>query len=274
MKLGVISDLHIDSNHKASKRENDFSISLANQLNKQNIETLLLAGDISSDYRISQDFIEQVKQQTDCNILFVPGNHDFWSRKNKEENTEEIYRYFRRQDESILEKPFLLNDEWAVVGNAGWYDYGYADHNHYTKEEFDKMKYKAGAWNDKYYVHWAAENQVIAQTMLERIESDLQQIGSRKVILMTHIVTHPEFVVPLPNKIYDYFNAFLGSRSYETLYKNYPIAYSIMGHVHFRKTYFENDTQYICACLGSKRYWANKNDVEAEIKRTLVTFDV
>src|SRR5699024_9073496 len=100
----------------------------------------------------------------------------------------------------------------------------------------DRMKYRIGAWNDKYYVHWQEENQAVSQWMLSKIEKDLQSIGNRKVILMTHVVTHPEFVVPLPNRVYNYFNAFLGSRSYETLYQNYPIAYSIMGHVHFRKT--------------------------------------
>ncbi len=274
MKIGVISDLHIDSNQKAMSREKDFSRSLADQLNQQAVEVLLLAGDISSDYRLSQSFIENVKQQSDCKILFVPGNHDFWSRKNGETDTAGIYTYFKEQEESLLEKPFLLNEEWAVVGNAGWYDYGYADQKQYTKADFDRMKYRIGAWNDKYYVHWNEKNQVVADWMLGKIEKDLQQIGERKVILMTHVVTHPEFVVPLPNRVYNYFNAFLGSRSYETLYQNHPIAYSIMGHVHFRKTFQDNQTQYICACLGNKKHWSNKNEIEAEIKRTLVTFEI
>ncbi|MBM6614524.1 metallophosphoesterase [Desemzia sp. RIT804] len=273
MKIGVISDIHIDSNKKAIPEGSTFAKALAKQLNQKGIELLLLAGDISSDYLLSQRFLDKLKIETDCRILFIPGNHDYWSRKNGEENTQRIYEFFKQQPESILEKPYIINDKWAVVGNSGWYDYGYADEEQYSKEDFDRMKYRIGAWNDKYYVHWGKENQTVAQWMLDKIEEDMEMIGDRNVILMTHIATHPQFVVPLPSRVYDYFNAFLGSPSYEWLYQKYPIKYSIMGHVHFRKTFRDEERTYISACLGNKKHWRVKN-IESEIKRTMVTFEI
>lgn len=273
MKVGVISDLHIDTNKKAVPEGESFAGILAHDLNEQKVELLLLAGDVSSDYQLSQDFIAELVKATNCQVLFVPGNHDFWSRKNGQEDTLGIYNFFKNKPESVLEKPFIINDEWAVVGSAGWYDYGYADVDQYTKEEFDQMKYRIGAWNDKYYVHWPLENQAVAQTMLDKMESDLEEVGNRKIILMTHVVTHPQFVVPLPHRIYDFFNAFLGSSSYEWLYHKYPIKYSVMGHVHFRKTLRDTERTYICACLGNKKHWQSKN-LKEEIRRTLVTFEI
>lgn len=273
MKVGVISDLHIDSNRKAVPEGESFAAILAQELNEQGVELLLLAGDISSDYQLTQDFLEALSDEANGKVLFVPGNHDFWSRKNGQEDTLGIYNFFKSKPQSVLERPYIIDDHWAVVGNAGWYDYGYADEEQYTKEQFDQMKYRIGAWNDKYYVHWPMENQAVAQTMLDKIEADLNTIGDRKVILMTHVATHPQFVVRLPHRIYDFFNAYLGSSSYEWLYGEYPIKYSIMGHVHFRKTLRDSERSYISACLGNKKHWHTK-ELKEELKRTLVTFEI
>lgn len=273
MKIGVLSDLHIDTNKKKLNGTETFANIIVKQINHQNIDVLLIAGDISSDYLVSQQFIDEVTDKSGIPILFVPGNHDFWSLRNGETDTKKIYQFFENQPDSLLNKPYILNDEWAVVGNGGWYDYGYANQEKYTKSEFDDMKLRVGVWQDKRYVHWGEGNKQVAQWMLDKLEADLQSVGNRKVILMTHVVTHPKFVVSLPHKIYDYFNAFLGSSSYEKLYKNYPIVYSIMGHVHFRKTLVENQVNYICACLGGSKHWLTK-DPEAEVVNALLTFQL
>ncbi|AEB29064.1 mannose PTS, EII [Carnobacterium sp. 17-4] len=273
MKIGVLSDLHIDTNKKKLNGTETFANIIVKQINHQNIDVLLIAGDISSDYLVSQQFIDEVTDKSGIPILFVPGNHDFWSLRNGETDTKKIYRFFENQPDSLLNKPYILNDEWAVVGNGGWYDYGYANQGKYTKSEFDDMKLRVGVWQDKRYVHWGEGNKQVAQWMLDKLEADLQSVGNRKVILMTHVVTHPKFVVSLPHKIYDYFNAFLGSSSYEKLYKNYPIVYSIMGHVHFRKTLVEDQVNYICACLGGSKHWLTK-DPEAEVVNALLTFQL
>ena len=273
MKIGVLSDLHIDTNQKKLTGEETFSEIVSKQISQQQIDLMLIAGDISSDYLVSQQFLDEVTNKSGIPVLFVPGNHDFWSIKNGETDTKKIYRFFKNQTNSLLNKPYILNDEWAIVGNGGWYDHGYGDQTKYTQAEFNEMKLRFGTWQDKRYVHWGEENRETAQWMLNKIESDLQSVGERKIILMTHVVTHPKFVVSLPHKIYDYFNAFLGSSSYEKLYQTYPIAYSIMGHVHYRKTLVDNQVNYICACLGGSKHWLTK-DPTAEISKAIVVFQL
>lgn len=272
MKIGVISDLHIDSNQKKLKRGDSYDVLLAQLLYNNEVDLLLLAGDITSDYRESIIFLDKMKQHNVGSLLFVPGNHDFWSINNKETDTEKIYQIFCDREDSPVGKPFFINEDIAVVGNPGWYDYGFAS-DKYTIEEFEQKKLKVGGWNDRLYVHWNDSDQHVASRMLDQIKADLQLIGNRNAILMTHVVTNPQFTVPLPHRIYDYYNAFLGSKSYMTLYENYPITHSVMGHVHFRKSLKENDIQYYCNCLGSGRYWWT-DDPLTEMSYTLETFQI
>ncbi|WP_313469962.1 metallophosphoesterase, partial [Carnobacterium sp.] len=185
MKIGVLSDLHIDTNGKHLPENETFATLLNNQIKKQQIDLFLIGGDISSDYRVSQAFLDELGQLSGIPILFVPGNHDYWSRNNGETDTKKIYDYFKSQPESILERPYIINDQWAVVGNSGWYDYGFADTNQYDDLDFQKMKLRVGTWQDKRYCDWGESDQAVAQWMLEKMEEDLEKVGDRKVILMT-----------------------------------------------------------------------------------------
>ena len=44
-----------------------------------NIELLLIAGDISNNYQMTADYINKIKQLLNIPVLFIPGNHDFWT---------------------------------------------------------------------------------------------------------------------------------------------------------------------------------------------------
>lgn len=273
MKIGVLSDLHADTNSKALREGETFSSLLSELLKEKEVDLLLLAGDNTGEAEASHVLNQEIENKSGVPVLFVPGNHDLWSRTNGRKDTEKLYRELTEKPESLIGKPRILSDEWAVAGTGGWYDYGYADHKKYTIEEFEKKHFRFAHWNDAHYVHWKKSDPEIAEEMYVQLQQDLHSVGSRKIILMTHIVTHPDFVVPLPNKMYSYFNAFLGSTSYEKLYQDFPIHYSIMGHVHFRKILKENGTEFISACLGGKKHWVG-TDARQELERTLVTFEI
>lgn len=272
MKIGVLSDIHIDINERKLARGQKFDLLLAELLYNNEIDLLLLAGDISSDYHESLTFLDQMKNHRTSKILFVPGNHDFWSIRNHETDTEKIYQTFCQREESPVGKPFLINDQFAIVGNPGWYDYGFGSKK-FSVSDFENKKLDVGGWNDRLYVHWKHSDLEVSQQMLNEIENDISKVEGRTVILMTHVVTHPQFVVPLPNRIYDYYNAFLGSKSYMRLYEQYPISHSIMGHVHFRKSLLENGIHYYCACLGNGRHWWT-DDPYSEMAYALEIFTV
>ncbi|MDE1548432.1 metallophosphoesterase [Jeotgalibaca caeni] len=272
MKIGVLSDLHIDRNERKLAPGDSYDKLLAELLYAEEIDLLLMAGDISSDYHDSLAFLDKMKNHHVSKLFFVPGNHDFWSIRNHQTNTDEIYRIFCEREESLVGRPYQINEEYAIVANPGWYDYGFAS-SKYSLEDLEEKKLRFGGWNDRLYVHWNQSDREVAASMLQQIEADIQTVPEQKIILMTHVVTHPQFTVPLPHRIYDYYNAFLGSKSYLKLYDEYPISHSIMGHVHFRKSLKENGIRYYCACLGNGNHWWT-DDPRIELAYTLESFTI
>lgn len=272
MRIGTLSDLHIDRNDEYSGLNAERT--LADLVKEREIDYLLIAGDISNHYEKTHAFIKKVEQLSQVPVFFVPGNHDYWARDHDETDTCKLNAFFNEQTYSLVDKPVLIGENWAVVGTPGWYDYGYGNSQKYDNEAFEKKQYGFASWNDRHYVDWGKSDQQISQDMLTQLKQDLKSVGNRQIILMTHVATHPQFVIPLPHRIYNYANAFLGAKSYEQVYTDFPnIKYSIMGHVHFRKVVRDKERTYITACVGNHKHWKIK-DFKTQLDKSLVTFDI
>lgn len=274
MKIGTLSDLHIDRNEWDMKPDETLLDILAEMIKTQAIDLLLIAGDISNHYLVSHDFIKNLAKIVQIPVKFVPGNHDYWAKDHDVSDTHQVNHFFNQQDYSLVGKPYAINDEWAVVGTPGWYDYGYANHEKYSEAQFEKKKYGFASWNDLHFVNWNQSDRDVSQNMLNQLYRDLETVKHKKIILMTHIATHKDFVVPLPNRIYNYANAFLGAKAYETVYDDFEsIKYSIMGHVHFRKVVRDTQRTFISPCLGSSKHWTDKG-LKNQLEKSLVTFEL
>ncbi|UXU53051.1 metallophosphoesterase [Staphylococcus arlettae] len=269
MKIGVISDLHIDRSKRYTPE--DFERHLCNSVQSQRIDVLLIAGDISNNYQLSAQFIKTIKTKLQITVLFVPGNHDFWTQSGDLASLE-ILDYYMAMQECLIGQPYIINDEWAIVGNTGWYDYSYAD-SRFSLERIEQRKYIGATWQDKERINWPIHDRKMSDIAVRQITKDIQQVADKKLILMTHIVTHNNFTVPMPHRIFDYFNAFIGTSDFDQIYDRYPIHYSIMGHVHFRNHFEEQGTTYICPCLGYERQWRT-TDLAREITQSLYTFNI
>ncbi|MCJ1655642.1 metallophosphoesterase [Staphylococcus sp. NRL 16/872] len=267
MKIGAISDLHIDRNPKLEVQA--YLASLTKVAMKRDIDILLIAGDISNHFQESYQFIRELQYKLSIPVLFVPGNHDYWVPDNSI-TSEEIYEFYAKQPECLIGKPYIINNDWAIVGHTAWYDYSYAD-NKFEIERIERGKYYGATWQDKVKIDWQMDDRTLSQFTAKQTKNDLEKVSDKNIILMTHIVTHPQFVVPTPHRIFDFFNAFIGTRDFDSLYKNFSIKYSIMGHVHFRKTLFDNGVTYMCPCLGYRREWRTDN-IEEEMNHALVDF--
>ena len=60
MKIGMISDLHIDVNEKALKEGETVDALLTELIHTKKLDLLLIAGDISNHYLRSQHFLEDL----------------------------------------------------------------------------------------------------------------------------------------------------------------------------------------------------------------------
>ena len=106
---------------------------------------------------------------------------------------------------------------------------------------------------------WGMSDIEVSREAAVMSEKDLQKVEDKKIILVTHVVTDSSFSVPMPHRIFNYFNAFIGTSDFQPLYQKYNIRYSLMGHVHFRGEIEKNGIEFACVSLGYFREWRTKN---------------
>ncbi|WP_028558723.1 metallophosphoesterase [Paenibacillus pinihumi] len=270
MNIGVISDLHVDINEAADGPS--IEEALLEVSNENKLDALIIAGDISNDVNRSLAVLSSLKAQSGIPVLFVPGNHDYWSKVNGIKDTWQVYKQFQTYEGNLCERPFELDNGWVVIGSSGWYDYTMGD-SKYSTEQFDQMQAMDRMWHDGHWVNWGMSNRDVHQYFKERLENELEAYRGKPVIMVTHMLSHSHFKVPTPHPVWEYFNAFLGSTEYAELYRKYEVRYGIMGHVHYRKKLDYHGIELICACLGYRREWRQPSAVQ-EIRNCMQIISV
>ena len=263
MKTAVISDIHIDVNE-----EYDVIGGIVEYVRENGIELLLIAGDISSYPAKTIETVEKLEELCGAKILYVPGNHDMWNKDSSYENNDEIYEMFLN-DEHCLSGKVYETDESVIIGDVAWYDYSFANHEKFSHKEFEGMTYEGRTWQDSLFNTWSRNNEERCKWFLERFAKQIKenQHKGKKIVLMTHMISHEAFAVPESmNHIWSFFNAFLGSRELTKLCVENRIAYSICGHVHYRNTFTENGVTWMCRCLNYHNEWLGNKDVREQIK--------
>ena len=107
MRIGLISDLHIDINK-------DYPIVelTAETAAEQMTDVLVIAGDISETQNQTLQAIERLQSLCEFPVYYVPGNHDMWNKNCPECTTEEIDRIYREDLRCLSGKPVILAGNW------------------------------------------------------------------------------------------------------------------------------------------------------------------
>lgn len=254
MRVGLISDLHIDINK-------DFPILdlTAKAAQAQSADVLVIAGDISESPDQTIQAIEELQQLCTCPVYYVPGNHDMWNKNYPERTTEDIDKRYRADAHCLSGKHIILEkngQKLALVGDVGWYDYSMAS-SEYTKEQLDAMIMDGRTWQDKLFNQWTDDNQKQMQIVLKHLEEQLKTCGNLPILAVTHMLPVKDFCVSEKTEgiKWGFFNAFLGSTAIEALYTKYPVKYAVCGHVHYRKQVIKDGIRHICPCLGYHTEW-------------------
>lgn len=177
MLIGMISDLHIDRHNKLTPK--DYEQALVTVIKQQKIELLLIAGDVSNHYKLTQSFVKEIEIQTMIKVLFVPGNHDFWSTDTGATSSEILDTYIK-MDNCLIDDPFVINEAWAIVGNTGWYDYTYA-HSKFSLERIARRKYYGATWQDKVKIDWQIEDQKLSMIAAKQAMKDIEKVKDKKL---------------------------------------------------------------------------------------------
>lgn len=267
MKVSFISDLHVDLNPKLSIQT--YLYGLLKRLASEKSDLLVIGGDISNHYQTTIQFVENLEKLSNIPIYFIPGNHDFWE-KDKEKNSWDIYKIYRDHPQSLLGNPIKLTDNYSLVGHTAWYNHAVYDKEKFTELEVEKGKYRWSYWQDKLNINWGMTDKELSNYFSRLIEKDLKSVQTENIILQTHVGTISEFTVPMPDRIFDFFNAYMTTDDLAEIQKKYPITHHFMGHIHFRTQLRKGNSQFISNSLGYLREWRTKS-LEKELKDSLVS---
>lgn len=267
MKIALISDLHIDINKEYPVLE-----AVAAEAGDNQADLLVIAGDISENPKQTLSAMKQLQNMCSFPVYYVPGNHDLWNKFCPERTTEEIYDCYLKDESCLSGKAIILgegNGELAVTGDVGWYDYSLAEPE-YTREMLDAMSISGRTWQDHLYNQWTKDNASQMARSLEGLERQLKQCGEVPILVVTHMLSGRDFCVPVSQKDWGFFNAYLGSTALEQLYLQYPVRYAVCGHVHYRSQVERNGILHICPCLGYYNEWPlyqlEDNSVERHVR--------
>lgn len=267
MNIGFISDLHIDNFTYEPK---DYIKELSKLIIELQLSRLIIGGDISNHYSTTIQFVEELQNVSKIPVHFIPGNHDFWDRRQSVQDidTMEIYQLYKHHPQCLIESPLMLTDKVGLVGHTAWYNYHNYNKDKFTLDQIAQGKYKGVTWQDMKYIHWPLSDQEMSKIFARLVEEDILKLSAEEVILVTHIVTIPEFTMKLPHRVFDFFNAYIATNDFDVLYAQYPIKYSVMGHIHFRKTLTRDDCTFISNSLGYVKEWPS-NNMYAELKHAI-----
>ncbi len=269
MRIGLISDIHVDIN-----RGYDIYGALTEAVRDAGAERLIIAGDISENANEVLSFMERLNGDGIPSV-FVPGNHDMWDIGGALEgrDTWKVWEKYRNSPWCLSGRDEELPGDWVLIGDIGWYDYSLASAK-FTPEELSKKSYGGRTWMDSYNAHWGMTDRALDEKMRSMLETRIasRTTEGKKVILVTHMLTHPYFKVLRPG-MWEYFNAFLGSSAYAELCMKYGVKMSLMGHVHHRQELEDQGIRYLCACLGYHSEWKT-DDCRKETAEALQVFEI
>ena len=55
-----------------------------------------------------------------------------------------------------------------------------------------KGKHYGATWQDKERISWGISDQNLSEIAAEQVKKEILEVGNRRVILVTHVVTHPD----------------------------------------------------------------------------------
>ena len=263
MKVGILSDIHVDIDHQ---QPDGVIEGLVKVIQDRSVDLMIIAGDVANDYELTLRVLNTVEEVSAVPCLFVPGNHDIWNEKHPDLNAWDTYEALKQFPGNLCNGPRELGNNWVAIGDLGWYDYSFGS-TQYTTAEFDRMKIDGRLWQDKIKADWGRSTLEMHRYFYDKLEQQLKAHRDKNIILVTHVLPLVDFTVQPPDKQWNYLNAFLGSKQYGQLALDYSVAYSICGHVHYRKEQTHGKTVFICNCLNYASQWLDNDDPVLEVGR-------
>lgn len=255
MKIGLISDLHID----ASPLNKQILPYIVDAAEEANLDLFVLAGDLSPNLlELAKILAAFTESSLTCPKLFVPGNHDIWVTRHPHVTSQQKYCAIEKVCyecgfHPLSADPLVVNDI-GFCGTIGWYDYSFRRESYKISIERYAAKQLFGAvWNDLKYAKWGTDDVEVAHRFENELQSQINTIKDSvlRIVVITHHVPFQACVRYRGKLSWDFFSAFMGSQGLgEICQKETLVTHALFGHSHFRFHQQIGDVTAICSPVG------------------------
>lgn len=271
MKLGFISDIHLDVNkYLLEDRGVVYSVErmvddIKDVITRSELDYLFVSGDIMNTTK-TKDIVQELNT-TGVEVYYVVGNHDVWSVKRP---TRDILSLYKRDERCLVGKTLDLG-KYIVVGMYSWYD-GTFDTMGKSFQYYEQMK---GLWADSRFTWWDKTNRELTREFILATEDVIQTVD-KDIILLNHFLPHQDFTEhKFGDDGWNFGNGYMGTDRMQKLIKeDSRIKYVTFGHTHkyFGKKEKEGVT-YIGSPLGYVHEWVTESFKE-QFTNTLEIIDI
>lgn len=236
MRIFAISDLHLDY---AANREWLQQL----PLHEYNDDVLILAGDVS-DRLILLDEAFKTLVRRFATVLFVPGNHDLWTTRERVHNSfEKLDALFAAAAEHGVRTDMFRDGNLAIVPLLGWYDYSFGPADDYLK----------AAWADYRACQWPGYDDIaLTRFFTERNPTSSSPLlqDAKQIISFSHFLPRidlmPDRIPDKHRKIYPV----LGTTVLDTQLRALGSRMHIYGHSHVNRRVTIEGVTYINNAFG------------------------
>jgi len=267
-RLLAVSDLHV---RYPENRE------IAAGLAGEPGDWLVVAGDVAERVDDTVGVLADLAARF-AQVIWVPGNHELWTRPKEGTDLRGEHRYRHLVDECRRLGVLTPEDPFPVFGAEDGtgvtvcplfllYDYSLLPAGTGTPAEGLAAAYRAGVvCTDEYLLHpdpyptreaWCAARVEYSRTRLDAVEGPTVLVNHWPLTrLPTEVLRHPEFVL------------WCGTTASADWHRRYRAAAVVYGHLHIPRVTYEDGVRFVEASLGYPREWKPRQDrfgVPAEV---------
>lgn len=269
MKIGFLSDIHLDDAALVLPHVNVETV-LIDFLKESSLHTLVISGDISSNWQDSIGICDLIQQETGIRVFAVPGNHDIWL------NTKEsllALEKFKKHPSFLINQFVELNEEWSLYGGMGWYDYSFRLDGFNVDEVAMRKK---DFWPDSSFIDLGESDISFFEKQLNIWENSFKNKPIKNIVFSQHFVPRREFLDFKEDRFqWNFCNAYIGSSRINDFFLKHPeIKTAPFGHSHTRFGSNHLDgIDFLCNPVGYFHEWKT-DDFLSELKACLIVKNI
>lgn len=237
MRIFALSDIHVDY---------DVNLLWVQSLSTADYQddVLVLAGDVTDSVPLLEKtlrlFVARFRQ-----VLFVPGNHDLWVRRDKFAHSIEKFEFVNALAKDLGVATQAMNfGRVAILPLLSWYDYSFGQPSAELRDIW--VDFRACAWPPGF-------DDAAVTGYFDRLNDSVQPLAANTTITFSHFLPRidlmPEYIPSKHHVLYPVFGSYTIERQLRRLQSDIHV----FGHSHLNQQQKIAGVRYVNNAFGYPR---------------------